>query len=152
MNHHCDDPDEFDEGVEVSVGNRDRDGYWVPLHYFANTEKSGYDNPPVGPVNSQEQTVNIRGYTVPYTIQNGSKTISMSVYVCGELLRDGVQIRWLQTVTSFITKSSRDRVTLENVSIPHILECNEERYFISLVITLLSLMLHSQVDVGAKKQ
>ena len=52
MNHHCDDPDEFDEGVEVSVKNRDRNGYWVPLHYFANTERPGYDNPPVGPVNS----------------------------------------------------------------------------------------------------
>ena len=72
--------------------------------------------------------------------------------MCGELLREGLQIRWLQTVTSFITKSPRDRVTLENVSIPLVSGCNEERYFISLVITLLSLKLHSQVDVGAKKQ
>ena len=129
MNHHCDAPDEFDEGVEVSVGNWDRDGLWVPLHYFANTEMPGHDNPPVGPVYSQEQTVKIRGYTVPYTIQKSSKKISTSVHVCGELLRDGVQIRWLQTVTSFITIAPRDRVTLENVSIPLIMGCREEYNF-----------------------
>ncbi len=90
------------EGIEVSLGNWDRDGTWIPLVYHNRL-----------PTN--DPTIRIRDYDVPY--YNCSGVQSFRISVCGDdYLRDGLQIRWLQYV-SFTHDRKRDVVTLDNVSI-----------------------------------
>ena len=106
----------------MSVGNWSNNSHWIPLHYFANnevTELTGTIN--FGPINSTENTVNIRGYTVPYILQNINESLQVNLRVCGEsLLRDGLQIRWLQTINTISTRATLgDVLTLKNVEITH---------------------------------
>ncbi len=90
------------EGIEVSLGNWNRDGTWIPLVYH--NKLNG-------------RTVQkIRDYDVPY--YNCSQVQSFRISVCGDdYLRDGLQIRWLQQVTFSTTDKKRDVITLDNVSI-----------------------------------
>ena len=125
-NHGEDLPDNFYEGVEVSVGNWNNNSHWIPLRYFAKRESiHSSENINFGLLNSTENTVNIRGYTVPYRFQNfGDESLSVNLSVCGEsLLRDDLQIRWLQTVKILPTKATLlgnlDVLTLKNVVIAH---------------------------------
>ncbi len=90
------------EGIEVSLGNWDRDGTWIPLVYH---DRSTNDH----------STIRIRDYDVPYNTSTGVQ--SFRINVCGDdYLRDGLQIRWLQYV-SFNHDMKRDVVTLDNVFI-----------------------------------
>ncbi len=90
------------EGIEVSLGNWDRDGTWIPLVYHTRL-----------PTN--DPTIRIRDYDVPYYSCSGVQSFRISV--CGDnYLGDGLQIRWLQQISSF-TDKKRDVVTLDNVSI-----------------------------------
>ncbi len=98
----CDKVDNVEEGIEVSIGNWDRGGTWIPLAYHNR-------------FSTNDSTVRIRDYDVPYYNDSGVQSFKMSV--CGDdYLRDGLQIRWLQYVDSFFNKA-RDVVTLDNVSI-----------------------------------
>ncbi len=90
------------EGIEVSLGNWDRDGTWIPLVYHDRST----NNP---------STIQIRDYDVPYNTSPGVQSFRISV--CGDdYLRDGLQIRWLQYVF-FKHDRKRDVVILDNVSI-----------------------------------
>ena len=114
----------------MSVGNWARDGYWIPLHYFVSTEMSNSIGLPAGQVNMGGNTIKIRGYTVPYSVQSSSQEkLSMSVHVCGGVLRDGLQIRWLQT-TRIINDQLKDLVTLHKVSI-RFLGCSVKNSFLN---------------------
>ncbi|XP_064406818.1 adhesion G-protein coupled receptor G2-like isoform X2 [Halichondria panicea] len=98
----CDKIDVINEGIEVSLGNWDRDGDWIPLAYH--TRLSTNDPP-----------LQVRDYDVPY--YNCSGVHSFKISVCGDdYLRDGLQIRWLQQV-NLVPNTLRDVVTLDNVSI-----------------------------------
>ncbi|XP_064406825.1 uncharacterized protein LOC135351685 isoform X2 [Halichondria panicea] len=99
----CDPIDNNNEGIEVSLGNWDRDGTWIPLAYH----NILFTNNP--------SKIRIRDYDVPY--YNCSGVQSFRISVCGDdYLRDGLQIRWLQYV-NLKTDKKRDVVTLDNVSI-----------------------------------
>ena len=98
----CDKIDVINEGIEVSLGNWNRDGTWIPLVYHTTL-----------PTN--DPTIRIRDYDVPYYTCSGVQSFRISV--CGDdYLRDGLQIRWLQQVFLY-TGIKRDVVTLDNVSI-----------------------------------
>ncbi len=93
------------EGIEVSLGNWDRDGDWIPLVYHNNIILPTNDLP-----------LQVRNYDVPYYTCSGVQSFRISV--CGDdYLRDGLQIRWLQQVTFSTTDKKRDVMTLDNVSI-----------------------------------
>ncbi|XP_064406830.1 adhesion G protein-coupled receptor L3-like isoform X2 [Halichondria panicea] len=99
----CDEIERNNEGIEVSLGNWDRDGDWIPLAYH---DHKLYTNNP---------TFRIRDYDVPYNNCTGVQSFKISV--CGDdYLRDGLQIRWLQQVFLY-PNIMRDVVTLDNVSI-----------------------------------
>ena len=115
--------------MEVSVGNWERDGHWILVHYFASNTILGFDGRPVGPVNIDKQTVQIRGYTVPYTIPSNNKKINASVQVCGGPVRDSLQIRWLQSARLF-NDAIKDLISLERISI-RLLQCSQENIFIN---------------------
>ncbi len=90
------------EGIEVSLGNWNGDGNWIPLAY--------HDR-----FSTNDHTIRIRDYDVPYYYHSGVQSFKISV--CGDdYLRDGLQIRWLQQVI-LNTDKKRDVVTLNNVSI-----------------------------------
>ena len=126
----CDPLDNFDEGVELSVSNLARDGHWIPLHYFVGNEGSHPESLPAGQVNRGEYTIKIRGYTVPYKVQSSSQEkLDMSVHVCRDVLREGLQIRWLQN-TRMINNRLRDLVTLDNASI-RFPGCSEKYSFLN---------------------
>ena len=105
------------EGIEVSMGNWDRDSHWIPLHFFA----GNYDHSTrvsFGPININDSTVVIRGYDVPYTFQNSNQPLSVNWSVCGEMfIRDGLQFRWLQTTSINQRVIIRDCVTIDDLSI-----------------------------------
>ena len=119
----------------MSVGNWQRNGHWIPLQFIIPNDQECANSPPVGTKNHEKQTVEIRGYTVPYS------TSGRSVFVCGGLLRDGLQIRWLQTTAIHKHLLKSDFWTLENVSI-RLLGCikeynlkHEERYVIVIIFS-----------------
>ncbi len=104
LNSGCDMIERSNEGIEVSLGNWNRDGNWIPLAYH---DHKLYTNNP---------TVRIRDYDVHYYNDSGSQTFKISV--CGDdYLRDGLQIRWLQYVFLLADEMKGDVVTLDNVSI-----------------------------------
>ncbi len=90
------------EGIEVSLGNWDRDGTWIPLVYHDRS--------------TNDHTIRIRDYDVPSYTFTGVESFRISV--CGDdYLRDGLQIRWLQYVNLKNKGDKKDVVTLDNVSI-----------------------------------
>ncbi len=89
------------EGVEVSVGNWDNNGKWIPLVYHG--------------VNPTTANHRIRGYDVDFHTEPGVYIVT----VCGQSLRDGLQIRWLQEIVPLFNASGAYNmskiVTLGNV-------------------------------------
>ena len=65
-------------------------------------------------------TVNLRGYHTSYTV---SRRHAASVSLCGQHVRDGIQLRWLQTASFRSMKSPnipaglRDLWTLDDVTV-----------------------------------
>ena len=114
----------------MSVGNWDEDGDWIPLHYYTNSYNNDSVRINFGEQNFTSKTVKIRGYTVPYVVQNDDMHLSARLTVCGEeMLRDGVQIRWLQTTRIFDIapyNSPVDSLALDNISIS-VVYCKEHR-------------------------
>ncbi|XP_064400246.1 adhesion G-protein coupled receptor G6-like [Halichondria panicea] len=126
----CESDKFFDEGVEVSVGNWENDGQWIPLKFFA----SSLMRPPahrklnidIDPQNIDispfaQKSINIRGYTVPIVMQNNTNPLYVNFSVCGNnIVRSGVQFRWLQTASVFVTSvygnDIRDVWTMNSVS------------------------------------
>ena len=101
---HCDFLKFFDEGVEVSVGNWDNNGQWIPLMYFTNSLNRSTHDIKVG--ESDGAKVKIRGYTVPFLVQNTTDPLRVNLTVCGEsVVRRGLQIRWLQTTSLYVATS-----------------------------------------------
>ena len=110
--------DTFYEGIEVSMGNWDRDSHWIPLHFFSAGNNNDPYRIPFGPINITDSTVVIRGYDVPYTFRNSNQPLSVNWSVCGEMfVRDGLQFRWLQTAAVDQQQITRDCVTMDDLSI-----------------------------------
>ena len=130
----------------MSVGNWDGYGDWIPLHYY--TLKSEDSNSIYfGERSSTVRTVKIRGYTVPYIIQDVDMHLSARLTVCGEkMLRDGVQIRWLQTTRIFDIvpyNKPKDSLALDNISVS-VINCKEHRSlrYATLLVSLQFLFLY----------
>ena len=94
----CDEPEGIDEGVELAVGNWEKDGYWIPLRYYY----SGKDIQPkikIGNFSStsDEESLSLRGFDVP--VKRINKTMNISLEICNQAyLKHGyIQFRWLQT-------------------------------------------------------
>ena len=128
----CKNINNFYEGVEVSVGNWDRDGQWIPLHYFTREEKGSENSPNFGPINKNDSTVSIRGYTVPYTLMEYSVA---NLNVCGEkVLRDGLQFRWMQNSVFKRTGDPyqpKDELTMDNLSISLRYKSQTKKYLVN---------------------
>ena len=119
----CRGPANFDEGVELAVSNPDSAGEWIPLHYFAPAH-SGATNSnhsiTIEVINST--AVYLRGYQTSYAVSR-SRLHAASVSLCGQHVRNEIQLRWLQT-TSFTSKNPpddrknlRDLWTLDGVTV-----------------------------------
>ncbi len=113
----------FDEGVEISVGNWEKNGEWIPLIYvIENSIRSlSMHNINIVPIDTKPSNyISIRGYTVPVYMQNSSSPLLINISVCGEdIVRNGVQFRWLQTTSLYVQKSGyqiRDAWTMKDVS------------------------------------
>lgn len=120
---YCDTADSAEKGVELSLGDWDSDGYWVPLVYY---HRSFSRRPAIriGEFSPSQQdppgvSVRIRGYDVPAEIVRSS--IIETLEICdSDYLRDGrIQFRWLET-SYRLAKSppvAQDVWTLDNVNI-----------------------------------
>ena len=88
----------------MSVGNWDNNGQWIPLMYFTNSLNRSAHDIKVGEINGTK--VKIRGYTVPFLVQNTTNPLRVNLTVCGEsVVRRGLQIRWLQTTSLYVATS-----------------------------------------------
>ena len=115
----CDRLDHRDEGVEVSFGNWNGSGEWIPIHFFVpnNNNTTERQSITIGETINATYIV-IRGHRVPYGVGNTSASNSTtSLSVCGEQLRSvgQMQFRWLQTVWQ--NNKDRDVWSLDNVRI-----------------------------------
>ena len=100
------------------MGNWDRDSHWIPLHFFSAGNNNDQIRVPFGQININDSTVVIRGYDVPYTLQNSNQPLSVNWSVCGEMfVREGLQFRWLQTTFIIQHRIIRDCVTIDDLSI-----------------------------------
>ena len=68
-----------------------------------------------------QKSINIRGYTVPIVMQNNTNPLYVNFSVCGNnIVRSGVQFRWLQTASVFVRSvygnDIRDVWTMNGVS------------------------------------
>ena len=109
----CDEIEDFSEGVELSVRNQ---GEWIPLMFFASTPTM--EEPFINlPKDSTKNTINLRGYTVPYKILANNASNSISVDICrSNIFANTLQFRWLQTSYQR-GKSARDVVILEDITV-----------------------------------
>lgn len=117
----CDIPDGRDKGVEVSIGNWNREGFWIPLaFYYASIRKNNQDIIHIGDFSDNNELVKIRGYIV------GAKLIASStsetLEICDpSFVSHGVQLRWL--MTSIHPKSNdppADVWALDNVDMVYV--------------------------------
>ncbi len=119
----CESRKSFDEGVEISVGNLDNDGQWIPLLYVTQDliERSkAIQDINIVPMDFNISSyISIRGYNVPILQQTGNSTSYINISVCGDdILRNGVQFRWLQTTSLFVQPTQyevRDAWTMRDV-------------------------------------
>ncbi len=86
----------FDEGVEISVGNLDNDGQWIPLLYVTQDlikRSNQIQDINIVPVDFNISSyISIRGYNVPILQQTGNSPLYINISVCGDdILRNGVQ-------------------------------------------------------------
>lgn len=107
----CDEMEDFSEGVELSV--KRNDGDWIPLTFFASYSKREVPFIELSPFND----FTLRGYRVPYIIQNETIT-NYSIHICrnnnNNIFNDKLEFRWLQT--SYQTDNSiQDIIILENI-------------------------------------
>lgn len=118
----CEEIDDFREGVELSFRSLTEEGHgeWIPLMYIANlsrTTQPFVELPSeniAGDSNSGDFT--LRGYNVPYVIQNGDY-YTYNISICGnDIFQHQLQFRWLHSsyqVGDFI----RDVVLLDNITV-----------------------------------
>ena len=116
----CRGPANFDEGVELAVSNPDSAGEWIPLYYTAPASSRANPEHDIHIDLISSTAVNLRGYNTSYTV---SRLHAASVSLCGQHVKDGIQLRWLQT-TSFTSRpppddsaNLRDRWTLDGVTV-----------------------------------
>ncbi len=83
----------FEEGVEVSIGNWDKNGKWIPLVYHSTNSN--------GIVSHM-----IRGHIVPVHMKSGI----FNVTVCGQSIKNGFQIRWLQDIRIFNASDAMSKI------------------------------------------
>ena len=110
----CDEIEDFSEGVELSV--RRNQGEWIPLMFFASIPTT--EEPFINlPKDSTKNTINLRGYTVPYKILAKNASNSISVDICrSNIFANTLQFRWLQTSYQR-GKSAQDVVILEDITV-----------------------------------
>lgn len=117
----CDAVDTFHEGVELAyrIAKDATTSTWTPLMYFTATtilsDVSGMQSPislTKNVVNITTGTVLLRGYHVPYVIQNGER---YTVRLCRDV-NQPLEFRWLQTSLD-VHKGISDVVALDNITI-----------------------------------
>ena len=115
----CNKPESRDEGVELAVGNWEKDGYWIPLrYYYPNTIHQKKIKIGEFSCCSDEESLSLRGFDVPAKRVNETKNVSLEI--CNqEYLKHGyIQFRWLQTSTNNASKDPPvDVWALDNVTI-----------------------------------
>lgn len=105
-----DEVEDFSEGVELSV--KRNDGDWIPVMLFA----SHYEREEPFIELSSFTDFTLRGYTVPYIIQNETVR-NYNIYICqNNIFNDKLQFRWLQTSYQTVT-SIRDIIVLNNITV-----------------------------------
>ena len=121
-----------DEGIELSV-RRQGDQLWTPLAFFARNE--GRLNRRYGiqlDYDTASDTVHIRGFSVPVTINDTDVQHNVTFRICSEAVLGsrGVQFRWLQTAQHF-NNVVRDTWSLDDVSVSvtHDSSCSEVVFF-----------------------
>ncbi|CAI8044250.1 hypothetical protein GBAR_LOCUS24564 [Geodia barretti] len=127
----CNNINNVDEGIELSV-RRKGDQLWTPLAFFARNEnqqtKYGIDLD----YDTDSDTVHIRGFSVPVTINDTDVQHNMTFRICSEAVLGsrGVQFRWLQTAQHF-NDGFRDTWSLDDVSVSvtHDSSCSEVVFF-----------------------
>lgn len=106
----------FDEGIEFGYRNIDIDGEWIPLLFISPvTELEREEQISVGTISSPN-SVNIRGYSVPFRIEGQSVEIQLKM--CGDKVIQNntlLAFRWLQTVVQSNTLNRSSQVYLDNV-------------------------------------
>ncbi len=115
----CDSPASADKGVELSIGNGDGNGYWIPVAYYYQSLRRRPEIE-IGTFKSDTSVI-IRGFTVAATKIDGS--LSASLEICGpELLAHShIQLRWLETSRHPVRSPPPvDVWTLDNVTIEYI--------------------------------
>ena len=116
----CNDLDNLDEGVELSIGNSSGDGRWVPLVFYSATDLDERINNSIRLGDVTNSSLLLRGYSVPVERVTADTTQSIrTVLICdSEFLEAGVQFRWLQTSTvQFDLLPGKDVWTLGNVTV-----------------------------------
>ena len=112
------DIDSFDEGVEFGIQNYSRE--WIPIMFYA-SQYSRSNQIYVGEMDTSSNTVNLRGYNVPFTmISGGEDDAEHELKICSEssTLLENVEFlsfRWIQTVEQ--TNKTDDLVFLDDVQI-----------------------------------
>ena len=133
-NNTCDTMNFFDEGIELAIRRVD-DLLWIPLAFF--TTKT-YRNPGANiglDFNSSVRDgLEIRGYTVPVTLNDTDTQHRINIRICDTSFLEsvsGVQFRWLQTTRQARNTSPRDTWSLDDVlvSVSHDSFCSDVTVF-----------------------
>jgi hypothetical protein len=128
----CNNMNSVDEGIELSV-RRKGDQLWTPLAFFARNEGRLNDDYGIDlDYSAGRDTVHIRGFSVPVTINDTDVQHNMTFRICSEAVLGsrGVQFRWLQTAQHF-NDGFRDTWSLDDVSVSvtHDSSCSEVVFF-----------------------
>ena len=111
---------------------RQGDQLWTPLAFFARTESRQTDYDIDLDYDTDRDTVHIRGFSVPVTINDTDVQHNMTFRICSEAVlgSGGVQFRWLQTAQHFSNRT-RDTWSLDDVSVSvtHDSSCSEVVFF-----------------------
>ena len=111
----CQGKDNILEGLELSFRRsmEGSPGEWIPLMYFTKLSNATQSFETL--MNASDGNFILRGYKVPYFIENESKSF-YNVSICGdEFLQYPLQFRWLRTSYQEGDDSMCDGVMLDNV-------------------------------------
>ena len=110
--------DSFDEGVELGFRDLNSGREWIPLTFYASRVTSIRDDKiKVGDIILMNDTINIRGYNVPFILMGSAQSVQLKV--CGKEIERAsatISFRWLQTVLSPGVEGN-EAVVLDNVAI-----------------------------------
>ena len=110
----CNNPNEFNEGVEFSYQFSSLPNEWIPIKFIYDTNDTSSSRILIGDFNN----FSIRGYTVFDVIRGSSNAVKFTL--CGfNTSDDSIRFRWLQTSLSNYgsVSSLQDVWILDNIAI-----------------------------------